>query len=263
MARLLVFCEAAADFRTISGLVERVLREEGPSWLRDLLDGPDEGAREVRDWVRDGESRSFFDVHNLSDYVRHLGIRAPVGHFNGEPGAPGALMAFTAFRVADELVKQGEAIDAVILVWDMDDQDGDRAQGLDQARAKARSRFSFAIVLGLPNPEREAWVLAGFEPENEAEKDDFKKEREKLGFSPSHEAHRLVAKRDQAIHSAKRVLSVLTNGNPDRAERCLTVTPLDRLRERGQKNGLAAFLKEISEKLLPLCSGTPTASRTK
>jgi hypothetical protein len=36
--KLLAFCEAAADFRVLSGLVDRTLRDFGPLWVVDLLD---------------------------------------------------------------------------------------------------------------------------------------------------------------------------------------------------------------------------------
>ena len=44
--KLIAFCEAPADFRLVSGLVDRVLRESGPTWVVDLLDTPDA----VRTW---------------------------------------------------------------------------------------------------------------------------------------------------------------------------------------------------------------------
>jgi hypothetical protein len=44
-ARWVMFCEARGDFRTASGLVDRVLRARGAAWLRDLLDGFPETVR--------------------------------------------------------------------------------------------------------------------------------------------------------------------------------------------------------------------------
>jgi hypothetical protein len=258
MAKLLVFCEAPADSRTIKGLVERVLREQGPDWLRDILEGPADAARGVRDWLPDGEGRDYFDVHKLSDYTRRLRIRAPQGHFDGKPGAAGATMARTAFRVARELVLTGSDLDAVLLVWDMDDQGDVRCHGLEQARTEARSLVPFIIILGCPDPMREAWVLAGFDPESADERDRLEKLRQELGFNPNQEAHRLDALDEQAKRNAKRVLNVLIPaGEHAREARCWTTAPLETLRQRGQNSGLTAFLDEIETELVPLVSGVP------
>lgn len=119
MAHLLVFCEARADFELVAALVDRVLREEGPTWIRDLFDGGPDAVEHVRTWVPD-PPHPFFDLHRNRDYVAKRKVRVPHGHFNGKPGEDGALMAYTAFLVARELALGGTPVDAVLLVWDMD-----------------------------------------------------------------------------------------------------------------------------------------------
>jgi len=257
MARLLVFCESPADFETATGLVERVLKEEGPAWLRDLFDGSGEVVRQMLiEWLPDGEGRTFFDVHKTERYARRLNLRVPHGHFSGEPGAAGALMARTAFGVARELGETTrESIDAVLLVWDMDDQADDRRRGLQQAREEAERMVPvpFVIVLGCPKPEREAWILAGFEPETDEEHKRLKKVRSELGLNPCLEAHRLGSKRDHSKRSLKRVLEYLTDEDPGRQARCWTETSLELLRSRGRDSGLTVFLEdEVKGRLLPL-----------
>jgi hypothetical protein len=259
MVTLLVFCEASADSETVKGLVERVLREEGPQWLRDLLEGAaDDVVRQIYDWVPDGEGRTFFDLHKLASYASRLRIRVPQGHFSGAPGAPGALMARTAFRVARELELKGEKIDAVLLVWDMDDQGEGRRQGLRQARDEARELVPFVLLLGCADPMREAWVLAGFEPKTDEERTRLEALRQELGFNPCEEAHRLDAKKEQAKRSPKRVLEALTAGDHDRKKLCWTEAPLVLLRNRGQGSGLVSFLDEATAGLVPLFTGVPT-----
>ena len=157
--RLIAFCEAAADFRTAAGLLDRVLGEEGPSWIADLLgEHPDS----VRTWHLDGAGRAFFDVHDLRGYVKQHAIRVPHGHFDGRPGGAGALMARTVFQIVRALNRRPdeEGIEAVVLVWDMDDQPDARRGGLTSARTEARRWATFEIVLGCASPMREAWVLA-------------------------------------------------------------------------------------------------------
>ncbi|OJH36470.1 hypothetical protein [Cystobacter ferrugineus] len=257
MAKLLVFCESPADLETIQALVERVLREQGPDWVRELLDGPPEAAQAFLEWMPDGEGRSYFDIHKVSDYALRHKLRVDQGHFAGQPGEAGALMGRTAFRVAREFALRGTELAAVILVWDMDDQGQDRRKGLAQASTEARPLVSFEIVLGCPDPMREAWVLAGFEPETEAEQARLADLRQELGFNPCEEAHRLDAKDEQAKRNPKRVLKKLTDDERDRAVRCWTEAPLVRLRARGGPSGLAVFLDESARTLIPRLSGAP------
>ncbi len=128
--KLVLFCEAAGDFRTAAGLVDRVLREEGPAWVADLIEAHPEA---VRTWMDDGDGHPFFDIHRLSDYARGMpGLRVPQGHFDGKPGAPGALMARRIFHIVRAMAKQAaragtEPAEAVVIVWDMD-QEGDYAR---------------------------------------------------------------------------------------------------------------------------------------
>lgn len=72
--RLVAFCEAAADFRIASDLVDRVLRHEGPDWIADVLDTAPEGARSWRD---DGHGQAFFVLRDLSKHVDNLAVRVP------------------------------------------------------------------------------------------------------------------------------------------------------------------------------------------
>ena len=247
--RLLVFCEAEGDFRTASGLVDRVLHEEGPTWVADLMGTH---AEAIREWIGDGRGATFFDVHDLRHHEKRLGVLVPQGHFDGKPRAPDAGMARRAFAITRELRKR-EAVDAVLLVRDMDHQGKERRAGLDQARTEALRWASFAIVLGWADPMREAWVLAGFEPESDDEREQLRTLREELGFHPCEAAHELGARNEQAKRSPKRVLGELTAGDPDREARCWTHTPLDRLRARGVHSGLRAFLDEVKHHLVPRC----------
>jgi hypothetical protein len=260
MARLLVCCESPADFKTVAGLVDRVIREKGPDWLRDLLEAPVGGPEDALDWGGDPEGRSFFDIHKLSHYARQLGIRVPQGHFNGDPGAAGALMARTFFHVVRKFLQRGEKIDAVLFIWDMDDRGNDRRKGLHQARDEARKFMPFGIVLGCPDPMKEAWVLAGFEPANDAERSELAQLRQELGFNPCEEAHRLDAKQEQAKRNPKRVLHALTGGDSERESLCWTSAPLGHLMARGKFNGLAEFLGEVEQTVLPLMTGAPVGA---
>lgn len=246
--KLVVFCEAEADFRTAAGLVDRVLREQAPTWVGDMIEDHPEG---VREWVKDAHGRTFFDLHHVSEYAKQLRVRVPFGHFDGKPGAPDAMMARTIFFLARNM-GLGER-DAVLIVRDMDDQGNDRRAGLAQAQDEASRWALFSIVIGWADPMREAWVLAGFEPETDDERERLEALRKELGFHPCEEAHALGAKDEQAKRSPKRVLSKLTGDDHERETRCWTAAPLDRLRDRGERTGLRAFLVDLEDHLVPLC----------
>jgi hypothetical protein len=248
--KLLAFCEAGADFRIASELVDRVLRELSPLWVRDVLDSAPDA---IRSWRADGAGRHFFDIHRIKDYGREMGVHAH-GHFDGKRGNAGALMARTAFLIARELRKRDADLVAVVLVWDMDDEPKARREGLEQARADARAWAAFQIVLGCPNPMREAWVLAGFDPTNDDEQQRLATARQELGFWPNEEAQRLDSNNEQAKLSAKRVLRLLTDGYADREADCWQETDLETLRARGEHNGLRDFLREVADVIVPLCA---------
>jgi len=215
--RLIAFCEARSDFLLTSALIDRILRAQA-TWISDLLDVAPDG---IRTWLGYGRGRDFFDLHQVRSYaLQHL-ARVPQGNFNGRPGASGALMARTAFSIVRALnhspnIDDGDKIDGVILIWDMDGQAPNRKLGLDQARTEAQKLVPFQIILGRPDRMREAWVLAGFDPQSQDERDRLDNERQQLGFHPSIQAHLLTAADEGAKRSAKRVLAVLTCGDWDR-----------------------------------------------
>jgi hypothetical protein len=253
--RLIAFCEARSDFLLTSALIDRVLRAHA-TWISDLLDMAPEG---IRTWLGDGRGRVFFDLHQVRSYaLQHL-ARVPQGNFSGRPGAPGALMARTAFSIVRALnhapnIDEADKIAGVVLVWDMDGQASERKLGLEQARTEAQKLVPFRIILGRPDRMREAWVLAGFDPQSQDEQARLDNEKQQLGFHPSIQAHLLTAADEDAKRSAKRVLAVLTGGDWDREEQCWTQAALATLRERGAGSGLADFLDEIAERLVPLCA---------
>src|SRR5207248_2607529 len=111
------------------------------------------------------------------------------------------------FLVARDEAMRGGPVDAILLVWDMDDQGEARREGLAEGRAMAL----LPMILGCPDPEREAWVLAGFVPTNARERERLEEERNALHLDPCREAHRLRDKSDGGPRSPKRVVAKLTD----------------------------------------------------
>ena len=168
------------------------------------------------------------------------------GFVGGEPRKPDAAMAEKALA----LLAMSEAPpDAVILTRDTDKEPA-RRDGYDQAR-RAR-HWPFAVIIGVAETKRECWILAGYEPRDDAERESLSRERKALGFDPRSSAEQLTASEKGARRDAKRVLDALTGGDPDREDACLEEPPLALLRQRGAKTGLALYLQELEERLVPL-----------
>lgn len=136
---------------------------------------------------------------------------------------------------------------AVVLCRDMDAYP-DRRKGMQAAREQGP--WPFAIAIAAPAPEVEAWLIAGFQPENEKEREMLEELRKKLSFDPTTQSHRLTSRPNTAPTDAKRVLASLCRNDEDRQDACLA--DRERLRERGRKNGLVDFLDEVDQHIVPV-----------
>jgi hypothetical protein len=248
--RLLAFCEAAGDFEVGACLADRIFREEGPVWLRELLEHAP--LEERREWTGARERETFTPWSAVGDLATKLGVRPPPGFFDGKPAGMDERAARKALAIARHLRKGKVPIDGVLLLRDGDSKP-ERRESLDRARMQAAAIDpGIVVVIGLPQHEREAWLLAGFEPLDDDERRLVEEIRTEVGFDPRTRAHHLDAIHDADKRSCKRVLGKLTRDDPEREVACYTATPLSTLRERGVGSGLAAFLDEISKHLLPL-----------
>lgn len=186
-------------------------------------------------------------------------MRQVRGHFNGRPGEAGSAIARKAFLIAEALSRHtpDEPIDVAVLVWDTDDEQVERPSGVKAARDEARRWATFEIICGFPDPEREAWVLAGFDPCDPHEQQRLEELHRELGFSPVLHAVRLRDKSSGTLRDIKRVLAVLIGDDADREARCWTDPPLVMLHERGAAIGLSTFLDELRAVLLGLLGAGP------
>jgi hypothetical protein len=237
-----VIYEAKADFDTATELADRAL-VKGIDWLDEtLLDSQ-------RQWIGKDSAGALLTWKSIPERARELGIRVR-GHFSG---APGLVDANAARRAIAYMLRLFDTVDAILLIRDMDDQI-ERRQGLEQARTLYASVTT--IILGTANTERECWVISGFDAASDDEGKRLESETRKLGFNPCECSHQLTAcKNDQALRSPKRVLAALTGDEWERHRTCWMATPLEVLKERGSKNGMADYLEEIENHLIPLITG--------
>ncbi len=244
--KFVVIHEAPADFAIATEIADRVLLDT-IDWLdTSILDTQ-------REWVGvgpDGERLAWKTIKGQAQRIGKLGIRIH-GHFDGEPAKEDAHAARIGIAYVLHVCTE---INAILLIRDADDRP-ERRDGLEQAR-RATPSGECPILIGVAVPEREAWVLCGFDPLDGDEIQRLAEERRNLGFDPRLRSHELIAcKDDRAKKSPKRVLSVLTNRDGERQRRCWRETAIGTLENRGTANGLAAYLNEVGSRLVPILTG--------
>lgn len=244
MIRIGIAAESAAELPPVRLLVDRCLARR-LDWFADIED-----CLRVLEGI---DGAAFLDLHQANDLARAR--RLPLfGHFHGEPGAPDARMLRAALML---FADQESPPDAVILRRDVDDEP-ERLRALEQARndTPEDGAWPFPVLGALAVPELEAWLISAWAPETPDEETRHARIRQRLGFDPVTCAHQLTAKRAHHPKDAKRVLRELcTSGRlPD--DRWATLH-VERLTQLGQHTGLATFIAEIDDALLPLFVAGP------
>lgn len=236
-----VACEDRGHFSAVTYLVDAALLAEH-DWLGDIIDS-------CRSWCGLDSTEPWYkyDPHDAHD-VRPVvlgGVRiAGHGHIKGKPLE---LEAGMWRKVLLLFCHRDPRPDVVLLVRDMDGY-RDRMKGMKQARDGFE--WPFAVVIAAPEPEIEAWHVAGFEAVSTKEREMLEALRRSLAFDPTLEPHRLTSHPNDAATDAKRVLAALCGGNRDRRRSCLADANL--LRQRGASNGLTEFLEEVAARVVPL-----------
>jgi hypothetical protein len=260
-------CEARADRDTAACLTDRVILEhygeDKGGWISaQQLDD----FRRYRGLYPDGDEFLVWkQIHSRADAKAIKPLR---GTFAGYyPSHEDELNILRALHLL--LFHSSKPPDGIIFLRDTDNEE-ERKKGLEAAREKLEKLPGAAItpiVIGVAHTKRECWHIAGFEPDRadegrrlvEQQRLDSLRDGNDLGFDPRSCSEELTAKHDAGndTRSAKRVLGVLTDDDFERERRCLTDLTLDELAHRGQNNGLAAFLTEVRERLLPLFGHVP------
>jgi hypothetical protein len=212
-----VVCEGPADEFAACTLADRVLLER-IHWLEPELLGS------VRKWRGQAPDEKFLKWSNVKTRAGEAGIKI-FGRFDDKPDALSARKALLLFT------------------------------GLKQARDSYP--WPFQVLIGMAHPKREAWVLAGFQPQSPEESARLQLLRERLSLDPILKSHELKAREHGAKTDIKRAVEELLQGDGDRERQCLQETDLVVLeqKERGGSNGLTAYLNEVRERLVPVLSG--------
>jgi hypothetical protein len=233
-------CEGPADEFTACTLADRVLLKR-IDWLApELLDS-------YRKWRGEAPGETYLKWSNVKDRAAKARLSV-FGSFGDKPRAPDALTARKALLLFAGLKERPAA---VLLIRDSDgDPERKDGEGLKQARDPRP--WPFQVIIGVAHPKQEAWVLAGFQPRSPEESERLQALRERLSVDPILKAHTLDAREHGAKTDIKRALRELTQGDGDRERQCLSETDLGVLEQRGEDNGLTAYLSEVRERLVPV-----------
>jgi hypothetical protein len=242
--RLVLIVEARADADTASILADRVFIEGDAEWI------DAETLPSLREWTGIEPRTPYTQWMGLGPLATQHHVRT-----HGRGLGPDGAAARKALLVVIQAHEQDDDIRAVVLVRDMDNQP-ERRTSIERARAELTDKLAFHVAIAAPDPKREAWILHGYEPQNERETTLLENERKRLGFDPITNPERLRGDRRRAAEQEDRdmklVVERLTEGDHDRERQCLEATPLSVLQGRGQQTGLADYLDEAATRLLPL-----------
>jgi len=256
MIEFCVIVESHADARTATKLAERVLLEK-VDWLAP------EYLQEIFQWSGLEENTQHSCWKDIADIVARfklLGLSIPkyLGHRKTGPLKADGAAAMKILNLIHLLQhKKNRQIKAVLFIRDLDNQP-ERRTGLEQAReAHADLQASLRIIIGTADRMREAWVLNGFVPLTSEEERLLNEIMENLKFDPCKEAHRLRSNsglESEHLRNPKLLVEKLTGGDYSREQQCWEATSLDVLRSKGKHTGLADYLGEVGQRLVPLPS---------
>ena len=252
---IIVIVEAEADFKIATKLAERVLFET-IEWL-------DEDQLQYQMQWCGLESHGHYSCwKHVSQIIETLkqtyNYRPPryLGHDKSGPLKADGAASMKVLNVV-RFLQRSRNIQAILLIRDLDNQP-ERRIGLEQARQQDSQRQpKLEIVLEMSDRTREAWVLNGFVPHNDNEKQVLKDIVEQLKFDPCQQAHRLHSNSNSEgdrLRNPKVVLAQLTSEDYNRERQCWEETPLELLRQRGTETGLTVYLDELEQRLRPMLS---------
>lgn len=220
--------------------------------LHDAADWLDRGGWDACFFGRVPNER-WYRLHSWrSDFEEQYPKLKLHGHIDGIPQGPDV----QCFRGLLLLASSGgkEWPDAIVIARD---SDRDRLRNVPAALAQATRATppppATPVVLAVCIPEVEAWYVAGFTPRSPVETETLKGLTAELSFDPTRTPESLLSRSPGHPRDAKRVLQVLAGDDAERRETCLA--DHQRLRERGAGCGVAAYLDDVSEKIVPLVAG--------
>jgi hypothetical protein len=248
MREFIVVVEDIADTRTATKLAERVLVEK-VDWLEH------EQLQYLFKWsgLEENTKHSCWkDIKSITERAKESGIKLSLTRGKGiKADGAASIKILNLIRI----LQRNRQIKAVLFIRDLDNQP-ERREGIEQARLEHINRVpKLEIIIGMADRMLEAWVLNGFIPLNEKEKQSLVAIKKQLNFDPCEESHRLRSnsfEEPERARNPKIVLAELTNDSRLREQQCWEDSSLELLQQRGSNTGLTAYLQEIEQRLIPI-----------
>jgi hypothetical protein len=246
--RFVVVAEDRLGFTLTTALCDRVVAERS-GWLRDHW-SDETSRRSFRAWEK-------LDASTPAAWTTRADVRRLWGKRPLHPlrlKAEGAL-AYKAAKLALERSAEGTPVDALFVVHDSDGDEATESNMRRGAREATAASPELVVVVATPHPEVEAWVVAGIVAETDEEEASHDSERQRLGFDPVREPHRLSSGKRTGKRDAKGVCEAILgeeHAAPDRWARCWERTPLTTLEENGDGAGLRAYVGAVEKRVLPV-----------
>lgn len=254
--RVLHVAEDALSAAVSRDLLDRVVTERGPHWLRELFLVAELRATQRRFETLDGNEgwasrravKSQADARGVRSFTRLSGNAA----------------------LASKCLLLAAKIDpgcVVLLAFDRDRHPDD--QTLRHGASSTTSAGTPRCVVAEAVPEFDAWVLAGWSAENRAEHEALREAEAQLAarghkFAPLEALHRLTSNVSGDARDAKRLCAVLcglaaddqVSADVERARRCWSDSPIEALEARGAHTGLCEYLRDVERVVLPALGAT-------
>lgn len=246
-------------------LFDRTIAERARAqWLRDLWVDPDLRATQRR--VVDFDDRDGWSNRSHVGEVEARGRRRvhPRDPETNRSLGGNAALAYKCVRLAAALPLDGPH--ALLLAFDADQKPVDQHCRTGVVAATRDATLDFVVVVAEPQPEFDAWVIAGFVPASQRDHDEVAAIREHLraaghSIHPVAEPHRLTSTVAGDPRDAKslcqRLLGLDAQAGPDEPAvlACVDALPLTPPPER--LADVRAFVDDVERGVLPLLGDDP------
>lgn len=225
--RILLIAEGPTDRRRIGVIVDHLIEGHAKGELQ-------ADARPVFEGLN-GEA--YIPIKRIPELARARGLDrrySPAGPRKGDGG--------TLRKAHQVLQKEGLFTADRVIVWARDD-DGDQDRRKDAEEARGTLPEEPRVLLAIASECGEAWSIAGFSPATPAEAAKLKAWRQRLGFAPQEQPHRLSHK-ENVPKSAKAVTADLFDGDDER-EAAALIAAAGSGGPASQTSGLQAFCDEV------------------
>ncbi|MBL8680642.1 MAG: hypothetical protein JNK05_15800 [Myxococcales bacterium] len=246
---VLVAEDRASAFATAT-IVDRVIAERGPEWLRDLWDVSQRHVhRTWRGLRNDPESH---ELLGIGAFTKKANAKLRRGITTLAPGRKGRAVEVAKFFAALDEAKEAPSL--AVFACDLDGDAPDHALAEWSDRTGRLAARSTLYVLALAQPEFEAWFVAGFCSTNADEAAKHAAVCAQLHRDPCEHPHELQSNTD-GPRDAKVVLGALCGSrrvDDVRVRDCVEQTPLELLIHRGGRAGITRLVEQLDAVRLSL-----------